>query len=177
MEMTVARGRWQEHLKTGGDHYHARARELEALHAEAPDIGAGTAALAHHALAELLERCRIGKLTRNQHVLLQLGALIAQVEGAAALARRARRAAEKQLNAKAARSLRAPALAAAGRVYARGAALTIATEAIRLVAGANGADLADFEQRLGVAAIHRAQAGLLADTQAVADAIYARKRP
>ena len=33
MEMTIARGRWQEHLKTGGDYYHASARELEALHA------------------------------------------------------------------------------------------------------------------------------------------------
>ena len=37
MEMTIARGRWQEHLKSGGDYYHARARELEALHAEHPD--------------------------------------------------------------------------------------------------------------------------------------------
>ena len=24
MEMTIARGRWQEHLKSGGDYYHAR---------------------------------------------------------------------------------------------------------------------------------------------------------
>ena len=38
--MTIARGRWQEHLKSGGDYYHARARELEALHAEHPEVGA-----------------------------------------------------------------------------------------------------------------------------------------
>jgi acyl-CoA dehydrogenase len=177
MEMTVARGRWQEHLKSSGDYYHARARELESLHAENPEIGADAAALASHALAELLERCRVQKLTRNQHVLLRLGALMAQAEGAAALSRRAQRAATKQLNAKAARSLRAPALAAAARVYARGAALTIATEGIRLVAGADGGDLGDFDQRLNLASIHRAQGGLLADTQAVADALYARKRP
>ena len=37
MEMTIARGRWQEHLKTGGDYYHASARELESLHAQHPD--------------------------------------------------------------------------------------------------------------------------------------------
>ena len=61
MEMTIARGRWQEHLKSGGDYYHAAARELEALHAEHPDVGADIAALAHHALAELLERCRVGR--------------------------------------------------------------------------------------------------------------------
>src|SRR3954454_25353931 len=134
MEMTIARGRWQEHLKSGGRHYHATARELEALHAEHPERGADAAALAHHALAELLERCRAGRLTRHQHVLLRLGLLIAQAEGAAAFARRAQRAKTKQLHPKAVKSLRAPALAAASRVYARGAALTVATEAIRLVA-------------------------------------------
>ena len=138
MEITIARGRWQEHLKSGGDYYHARARELEALHAEHPTVGADIAALAHHALAELLERCRVERLTRHQHILMRLGALIAQGEGAAALARRAQRAADKQLNPKASRRLRAGALAAASRVYARGAALTIATEAVRWVAGADG---------------------------------------
>src|SRR3954453_3519905 len=88
MEMTIARGRWQEHLKSGGQHYHTRARELEALGAE---VGGDVAALAADALAALLETCRAGRLTRHQHVLLRLGALIARVEGAAALARRAPR--------------------------------------------------------------------------------------
>jgi hypothetical protein len=62
-------------------------------------------------------------------------------------------------------------------VGARGAALTVGTEAIRWVAGADGGELGDLEQRLGLTAIHRAQGGLLADLQAVADAIYARRRP
>ena len=177
MEMTIARARWQDHLKSGGDFYHARARELEALHAESPDVGAGAAALAHHALAELLERCRLQRLTRNQHVLLRVGALIAQAEGAAAFARRAQRAATKQLHPKAARRLRADALAAASRAYARSVALTIATDAVRWVAGSDGGELDDFEQRLGLAEIHRAQRGLLTDLQTLTDAIYARKRP
>jgi alkylation response protein AidB-like acyl-CoA dehydrogenase len=177
MEMTISRGRWQEHLKSGGDYYHAHARELEALHAEHPTVGADVAALASHALAELLERCRVAKLTRNQHVLLRLGALMAQAEGAAALARRAQRAATKQLHPKAVRGLRADPLAAVSRVNARGAALTIATEAVRLVAGSDGGELGGLEQGLGLAAIQRAQGGLLADMQTVTDAIYARKRP
>ena len=176
MEMTIARGRWQEHLKSGGDYYHASARELESLHAEHPAVGAGVAALAHHALAELLERCRAGRLTRNQHILLRLGALIAQAEGAAALAKSAQRAAVKQLNPKAGRRLRADALAAASRVNARDAALRIATEAIRLVAGADGGELGGLEQSLGLAAIYRSQGGLLADLQTVTEAVYARKR-
>ena len=174
--MTIARGRWQEHLKTGGDHYHARARELEALHAEHPDVGADVAALAHHALAELLERCRVERLTRHQHILLRLGALIAQAEGAGALARRAQRAAAKQLHPKTARGMRPKALAAVSRVNARAAALTIATEAVRWVAGADGGELGDLERRLDLASIHRAQAGLLADLQAITDAVYATKR-
>jgi alkylation response protein AidB-like acyl-CoA dehydrogenase len=173
MEMTIARGRWQEHLKSGGDHFHARARELEALHADYADVGAGIAALAHHTLAELLERCRVGRLTRHQHVLLRLGALTAQAEGSAAFARRAVKTRTKRLHPKAARTLRAPALAAASRVYARGAAMSIATEAVCLVAGADGGELGEG---IDFATVHRAQAGLLADMQAVADALYARTR-
>jgi hypothetical protein len=102
--------------------------------------------------------------------------LIAQAEGAEALVRRAQRAAAKQLHPKAAKGLRPAALAGASRVYARGTALTVATEAVRWVAGADGGDLGDFEQKLGVAEIHRAQAGLLADLQTVSEALYARKR-
>ena len=174
MEMTISRGRWQEHLKTGGDYYRARARELEALHAERPEVGADVAALSHHALAALLERCRAGKLTRHQHILFRLGALIAQAEGSAAFARRAHRAAAKTLHAKGDRSLRAPALAAASRVNARNTAMTIATDAVRIVAGSDGGDMGGLE--LDFAAIHRAQGGLLSDMQTVADALYARKR-
>ncbi len=40
MEMTIARDRWQQHLKTRGDHYHAIGRELEGLDARHPDAGA-----------------------------------------------------------------------------------------------------------------------------------------
>ena len=89
MEMTISRDRWQLHLKTRGQHYHEQARELEALHARHPDVGADIAALALHALAEVMERARIGRLTRYQHILLRLGELIAYAECAGSLARRA----------------------------------------------------------------------------------------
>ncbi len=177
METTIARGRWQEHLKSGGDYYHGSARQLEALHGENPALGADVAALAHHALAGLLERCRAEKLTRNQHILMRLGSLIAQAEGAACLARRAQQAATKELNPKASKRLPASALAATSRVNARNASLTIATEAVRWVAAADGGELGDLEQRLDLAAIHRAQAGLMADLTAVAEAVYRRMRP
>jgi acyl-CoA dehydrogenase len=177
MEMTISRDRWQQHLKTRGAHYHDEARELEAMHTRRPEVGAGIAALAHHALAEVLEACRVAKLTRNQHVLFRLGELVAVTEGAAALCRRATRAAEGGLNGKADQRFGVAGLAAVSRVAAREAALRVATEGVRIVVGADGladADVARFEASLGVTALHRAQAGLLADMDAVADVLYGR---
>ncbi|MGZ5362449.1 MAG: acyl-CoA dehydrogenase family protein [Solirubrobacterales bacterium] len=174
MEMTIARDRWQAHLKTRGEHYHDVARELEGLAAGHPDSGAGAAALATHALAELMEACRTARLTRNQHVLLRLGALAAQVEGAGALARRAARAAEGTLSPKAARRFGAAALGAMSRVNARDAALSTAAEGIRLVTGADGGASAELADRLGLPAIQAAQAGLIADMDLVADHLYGR---
>src|SRR5215831_13700791 len=101
MEMTISRDRWQLHLKTRGQHYHDRARAFEALHARHPDVGAGCAALALHALAEVMERARAGRLTRHQHILLRMGEWIAYAECAGSLSRRAALMAESRLNEKA----------------------------------------------------------------------------
>jgi alkylation response protein AidB-like acyl-CoA dehydrogenase len=175
MEMTVARDRWQQHLKTRGDHYHAAARELEELHGGHPAIGADVAALAHHALAELFEACRVTRLTRHQHVLLRLGQLAALAEGAATLARRAARAADGALDAKSSRRFGTEAIAAISRANARDVALTIGTDAVRWVTGAGeGGGVEELVARLGLSAIHAAQAGLVADLDAIADAIYGR---
>jgi len=178
MEMTIARDRWQEHLKTRGQHYHDRAAELEALDAEHPDVGAGIAALASHGLAEVLERARTERLTRNQHVLLRLGELVAKVEGAGALARRAVRAARGELNPKADRRFGVEALAAVSRVSARGAALAVAEGGVRLVVGSGdeSTDAEGFAAAAGIDRLHAVQAGLLADMDRVADALYGRGR-
>ena len=61
MEMTIARDCWQLHLKTRGQHYHDQAKKLEALHATHRNVGADTAALALHALAETMEKARVAK--------------------------------------------------------------------------------------------------------------------
>ncbi|MEZ5141476.1 MAG: acyl-CoA dehydrogenase family protein [Acidimicrobiales bacterium] len=175
MEMTISRDRWQSHLKTRGAHYHDAATDLEALHARRPEVGAGTAALAHHALAEVLEACRVGRLTRNQHVLLRLGQLIALAEGAAAFARAAAVALDGATPAKAGFRLAPPAMAAASRVNARDVALTIASEGMRWVIGAGGAGaLAGLPAAVRLDAIHAAQDGLLADEDLVADHLYDR---
>jgi alkylation response protein AidB-like acyl-CoA dehydrogenase len=180
MEMTIARDRWQEHIKTRGRYYHDRAEEMEALHGNLPNIGADTAALGLHALAEVLEQARLGRLTRNQHVLLRLGQLVARAEGAAALARRAARAEEGRLNPKADHRFGAAALAAVSRVAARTAALGVVESGIQLILGGGGArdgagDVTGLEAAIGMTAVHAAQAGLLADMDRVADALYGRE--
>ena len=175
MEMTVARDRWQRHLKTRGDHDHAAARALEELHGRRPEVGADVAALAHHALAEMLEACRVGRLTRHQHVLFRIGQLAALVDGAAALARRAARTADDELGEKLSRRFAAAPLAAISRANARDVALTVATDAVRWVAGAGDHALAEgLVARLGLPAIQAAQGGLVADLDAIADAVYGR---
>jgi alkylation response protein AidB-like acyl-CoA dehydrogenase len=178
MEMTVSRDRWQSHMKTRGQHYHEAARVMEALHARRPRVGADVVALALHALAEVLERARGGRLTRHQHVLLRLGALIAQAECAARFAARAAATLDGARDPRHDRRFGGDILAAMSRVYAREVALAMASDGIRLVAGASPGttDTGALAIAFGVPAIHRAQAGLLADQDAVADALYGRTR-
>ncbi len=177
MEMTISRDRWQSHLKTRGQHYHERAREFEALHARHPNVGADIAALALHALAEVMEKARVARLTRYQHILLRLGELIAFAECAGSLSRRAALMAEGKLNEKANRRFDATALAAISRVFAREAALKVAEDGLRWVIGAGGvgdSEIPAFETSLGLPAIHRAQSGLISDLDYIADALYGR---
>ncbi len=178
MEMTIARDRWQLHLKSRGQHYHDAAGEMDALHRRNPNVGAATVALALHALAETMERARTGRLTRNQHVLFRLGELIAYAESAAAIARRAEKTANGSLNPKAPHRFDADAWAAMSRVFAREAASKVAHVGISLICGADGA--ADAEVSALAASmhfdeIHRAQRGLLDDMTRVADAVYERR--
>ena len=177
MEMTIARDRWQLHLKTRGQRYHEQAQNFEKLHASQPKVGADCAALALHALAEVMEKARVARLTRFQHILLRLGELIAYAECAGSLARRAALMADNKLNEKANRRFDANALAAISRIFAREAALKVGEEGVRWIIGAGGVsntDLSAFETTLGLPAIHQAQAGLISDMDYVADVLYNR---
>jgi alkylation response protein AidB-like acyl-CoA dehydrogenase len=177
MEMTISRDRWQSHLKTRGQHYHEQARTFEALHARQPNVGSDIAALAFHALAEVMEKARVARLTRYQHILLRLGELIAYAECAGSLSRRAALMAEGKLHEKANRRFDTTALAAISRIFARDAALKVAEEGLRWVVGAGGvsdSEIATFETNLGLPAIHRAQSGLISDLDYVADVLYGR---
>jgi alkylation response protein AidB-like acyl-CoA dehydrogenase len=110
-------------------------------------------------------------------VLLRLGGLIAHAECAEALCRRAARAADGTLNPKADPRIDTAGLAVLARVFAREAALHVATSGLQLVRGAGGADddrLAELEAALRTHDIAAAQAGAMADMDAAADVLYGR---
>ncbi len=134
MEWTIARDRWQLHLKSRGQYYLDWAGQAQARHAQSPDVGAGWAALALRALAALLERCRLDRLTRNQHLLFRLGELIAYAETAAIFAERA------ACQTPTVSDLGPETLQAMARVHAREAALKVATDGLRWAIGAGQTD-------------------------------------
>lgn len=174
MEMTIARDRWQLHLKTRGEQYANEAAAAAALARSQPGVGAEWAALALAALGVFYERCRVARLTRHQHLLFRLGELTATVEGAAALVRRAARATTGGLDAKADLRLSPAALALAARIAARDAALRIATEGCRWLLAASEESAPALAAALRLDAALAAQAGLLTDLDHLADHLYGR---
>jgi alkylation response protein AidB-like acyl-CoA dehydrogenase len=179
MEMTIGRDRWQHHLKTKGDHYRLQAAELMHIHAAHPMVGADVAALATEALAGVFSAAQTGRLTRNQHILFRLGELAAIVEGAGALCRRAAARSDETISEKADKRFSAETLATICRVYAREAALKVADDGVRWVAGGTavaGVDSAELARTLAATLrlddVRAAQAGLIADMDAIAAALY-----
>ncbi|MEM9515946.1 MAG: acyl-CoA dehydrogenase family protein [Actinomycetota bacterium] len=177
MEMTISRDRWQQHLKTRGQHYRDAAAAMDALHVSDPAVGADVVALANRALSTIMETAREHRLTRNQHLLFRLGSLIADVEAAGALARRAMAMGAGKLPPKAVERLDLGGYQAASRVFAREAANRVAVEGMRWVLGSaepGTLDAAALARNAELDAIERAQPGLLSDMDTVAAATYAR---
>ena len=150
LEWTIARDRWQRHLKSRGTFHTDWADRLAGV----PDCEA--AALALRALGTILERCRIDRLTRNQHVLFRLGELVTQAETAAVFSERA------ALSPSEATPVDRDTWATLARIHARQAALQVACDGLRWAIGAGQTD-PDLASSLGLPAIYAAQQGLVED--------------
>lgn len=164
MEWTIARDRWQLHLKSRMAYYNDWADRLDALHQTQPDNGANFAALALRALSVILERCRIDRLTRQQHMLFRLGELIAYAETAAVFAERVVDKPTTAIN------LDIPTRQALARIHGREAALKVAADGLRWTIGAGQTD-PDLANSLNLPGIYQAQAGLLDDMDLAAAAL------
>lgn len=161
LEMTIYRGRWQEHLKSRGRYYLDMADQLDQLHAKEPKVGAHASALGLRALAAILEECRIHKLTRHQHVTFTLGRLICAAETAWNFSI----AAAAQKYSETIRFDR-EGWQAMARIFAREAALNTAADGLALVLGAadSAGNLADA---VNMEAIQTEQKGMIADMDLV----------
>lgn len=161
MEWTIARDRWQLHLKTRGAFYNDWAAQLEQVQRAEPNNGAGAAALAMRALANILERARLDRLTRNQHILFRLGELIAWAETAAKFSERV------TSKPTVASGLDLATEQALARINARMAAHKVATDGLAWLIGAGQTD-PNLANTLGLPAIFAAQAGQIEDMDFVA---------
>ncbi|MBP6802542.1 MAG: acyl-CoA dehydrogenase family protein [Chloroflexi bacterium] len=164
MEWTIARDRWQLHLKSRMAFYNDWADRLDVLHQTQPNNGANIAALALRALSVILERCRIDRLTRQQHVLFRLGELIAYAETAAVFAERVVDKPTTAIN------LDIPTRQALARIHGREAALKVAADGLRWSIGAGQTDPA-LANSLNLPGIYQAQTGLLEDMDLAAAAL------
>ena len=164
LEWTIARDRWQQHLKTRGAYYVDWADRMEEAGNRSTEGGAPTAALALRALAAILERCRLDRLTRNQHVLFRLGELITAAETAAVFAERA---VDSPSDAS---GLQTETLQTLARIHARDAALRVAADGLRWTIGAGQTD-PNLADTLGLPAIYAAQDGLVPDMDIAASGL------
>ena len=178
MEMTISRDRWQLHLKSRGQYYHDKAKEMEQLYLKNANVGADIAAITFHTLATLLERARVRRLTRNQHILLRIGELVAWAECTGSMARRAVRATEGTLHDKADKTFDPETLATLSRIYAREAAMKVGQDGLKWILGADtltSEEIKAFEQTLNLIDIYQTQTGLIDDMNKICDVIYERK--
>ena len=162
MEMTIARNRWQEHLKSRGNYYKERAQEMAELHRNEGNVGADVASLTLAALSIFLERCRVQRLTRNQHVLFKLGSLVAHAEIAMMFCRRAA-APEYGESVVFDRET----WQAMARIFARESALKVALDGIHIVMGGGTGNAGELAGAVGLTAIMDGQRGMIWDMDLV----------
>jgi hypothetical protein len=118
------------------------------------------------ALAVILERCRLDRLTRNQHILFRLGELIAWAETAAIFSERvvSKPSVAVPFSPEAQRTM--------ARVHAREAAMKVAADGLRWCISAGQTD-PNLANSLNLPAIYAAQTGQIADMNLVAEQLIA----
>ena len=177
MEMTISRDRWQQHLKTRGQHYHDSREELEELAAtparrRGRRRGAGPARPGHDPRT----------LPRGPpHAPPARAPPPGRARGAGRRGGGARsaggRGPPRQRSDERADTRFGPeALAAVSRVYSREAALDVAVNGLRWSSEprSQAGDAAALARRARPARDPGLQSGLLADMDLVADALYGR---
>jgi len=167
LQWTIGRDRWQQHLKTRGQMWEEAARSMDDFGKREPDTGAELAAAALRCIGQTMERARVARLTRHQHVLFRMGEMVALAETAAVMCRWAARMDHDPKRSDAA-TMRAMA-----RIYAREVLGAVVQESMKWLRGADAVDAAGASETarvMGADAMWRGYGSLLADMDRVAKA-------
>ena len=165
MEMTIYRGRWQDHLKSKGEYYLNLAKECEELSKKIGDCGFYETSLALKSLNAVLEECRIGRLTRHQYVTFVLGKLISIAEHAYAFSK----AASSDRLSEAVR-FDVNTYRAMARTFAKKAAFQIANEGAAICLSSSDKASSVLE-KIDFSEIEKRQFGILADMDLIAKSL------
>ncbi len=166
LQWTIARDRWQQHLKTRGSLWTDAAARMMDLEQRHPDVGAKLASLALRAVGQTMERARSSRLTRNQHVLFRLGQMVSWAETAAAMCEWATMTEHNPQRAEPA------ALRAMSRIYARDCLSKVIQESVCWIIGAEKSPVAAAElaQSLGANEMWAGYGSEISDMDIVAKA-------
>ena len=157
--------RWRSVVRSKGGFYRDMAAALRELGEEGAAAGAPRAAAAADAMAETVLAAHRARLPRQQHVLFELARLMAEVEPAVALCRKAARP-----------GVRPTWLPAASRLHADSAAREVAFGGLGLLQGSGKLDdetLAAWREAVGFDALVAADPDHLEDMDRVAELLTA----
>lgn len=166
LEITIARDRWQNHLKTRGAHFNELANEADEVHRKDANVGADIAARSLRALANIFEECKTQRLTRNQHIMMRLGELAAWAETAHIFSLKA----GEDKYSKGVMFDR-DTWQAMARSYARDAGIKIALDGIKLIMGYGTGDAADLEEKVFLKDIMSMQKGQKEDRELITEGL------
>ncbi len=166
----VSTFRWKTTRKSKGEYYGAIEREMAEKHEARKDLGAEFVSLSSKALNAVIDAVHENRLTKQQFAMFCLADMMASVEGAAAMVRKAEKltasgdpAAEK--------------FRAMSRIYASETAQLVGRNASMIVAGSGIFDedkVADFMESISHSRLERCYPSLIQDMDRVADIIFER---
>jgi alkylation response protein AidB-like acyl-CoA dehydrogenase len=161
--------RWKTSRKTKGGYYDGIAAEMTALEKDREDLGGKLIALSAKALNIVISMAHENRLTRQQFVMFCLADMMASLEVAAALTRKA-----KALDSIGTESEKIRAMA---RIFASETAQIVAQNAMKIVMGCgifNDDAVLNFMESISHSYLVRCYPRLIKDMDLVADILFER---
>ncbi len=166
----VSTFRWKATRKSKGEHYGSIEREMAEIHGEKNDLGAQFVSLSAKALNDVVNLVHENRLTKQQYAMFCLADMMASVEAAAAMVRKARKLTDDG-------DASAEKFRLMSRIYASETASLVAQNATKIVMGSGKFDegkVAEIMESISCGRLAGCYPGLFEDMDRVADIIFER---